>query len=846
MVTSLVSILCLCRPSGAQPVDKHEEWQRTGQYFDGLRSRGLYSLAETVCHRKLTEDNIDLIARCRYAVELSRTLTQHSQTAPTLDDQAELLKQARQAVARVLENRPSHPQRILLESQLAFVTAYELESLRWRVDLTPYDQTLSDKARGLAESVIPILQRLDEQAGERSRRRRLNVQGDQLQPHQLRSLQRTIQLRTGLAFLEKARLFAESTPDRADALVKASELLRRLATVSSNDTTMWQSQIAYATTLRLRGTPAAAWAMVNAIHEDNPPADIQNLLTVEHVELLIAEGRFADAADFLRQHRITHPQLSGPLNFLMAHVFLRLSQIATEKKRPDLAAELLQEVHQAIQINTSTGNGYWATRAQNLLADAKSRNTYGEEVGALVREGQALFATGDVSSAAQRYAQAFAKAQQQRDHKSAAEIGYTYGSILLKQKNFSDAVDVFRLVTALNNTGERAADADLLVAWCLGMLFRENPNSEHREAYMAALDEHRTTFAESPTAGEATWMLAQLQEQRLQTTEALKLYVSVPNGHTRYHESIIGIARCSETILNRLRRLNKPRSEWEQAIVSLLGPYIETAMNPQAELTGSEADFLIRTSRILIGLERPDFESADGLLQHILASAANDDPPRQRRLPQEIVETATGLRIVSLTGRGDTAAATELLKATVLLDQNRLAGILSGLSSTAEYLSPDQLRNVGAIQLTAIQLAGTNPEALTDKEVDTFGPVVAAAFEMTGQTNLAVNILKRMLSKRPKDVPMRRKVAELLLKTGQPADLANAQLQYRKLEGCLKAGSTEWMDARIHVIEATIKMKNFEEARKLLKVTQLLYPNPNADDLKRRLNEAASALASAK
>jgi tetratricopeptide (TPR) repeat protein len=846
MVASLVTVLCLCRSSCAQPVDKQEEWQRTEQYFDGLRSRGLYSLAETVCHRKLAEDYIGLISRCRYAVELSRTLTQHSQTAPTLDDQAELLKQARQAVVRVLENRPKHPQQILLESQLAFVTAYELESLRWRLDLTPYDQSLADNARRLAESVIPMLQRLDAQAGEQSRNRRIDVLGERLLPHQLRSLQRTIQLRTGLAFLVKARLSAESTPDRADALVKASEILRRLAAVSSNDQTMWQSQLAYATALRLRGTPAAAWAMVNAIREDNPPANIQNLLTVEHVELLIAENHYTDAADFLRQHRTEFPQLSGPLNFLMARVFLRLSQIAIEKDRPELAAELLQEVHRAIQIATSTGNGYWATRAQNLLADEKSRNTYGEEVGALVREGQALFATGDVSSAARRYAQAFAKAQQQRANKAAADIGYTYGSILLKLKRFSEAVDVFRLVTTLDETGERAADADLLVAWCLGMLFRDDPTSERREAYMAALDSHRTRFAESPTAGEATWMLAQLQEQRLQTTQALKLYVSVPHEHTRYHESMIGIARCSETILNRLRRLNKPRSEWEQAIVSLLGPYIQTAMNPRAELTASEADFLIRTSRILIGLEQPDFESADGLLQHILASAAKDNPPRQTLMPQKIVETATGLRIVSLTGLGNTAAATELLKATVLLDQNRLSGILSGLASAAEYLSPDQLRNVGTIQLTAMQLAGKNPEALSDQEVDTFGPVVASAFEMTGQTNRAADILKRMLKKRPRNVVMRRRIAELLLKTGEPADIANAQLQFRKLEGSLKAGSAEWMDARIHVIEAAIKMKKFDEARKLLKVTQLLYPNPNADNLKRRLNEASTALASAK
>ncbi len=833
-------------PAFSQRGNRQEESQWTEQYFDGLRSRGLFSLAETVCHRKLADSKLDVITRCRYAVELSRTLTQHSRSAPTLDDQTELLKQARQAVTKILDGRANHPQKILLESQLAFVSAYELESLRWRVDLTPYDRTLKAEAHRLADSVIPLLQRLDAQANEQARSRKIDVLGERLAPHQLKALQRAIQLRLGLAFLEKARLFSDAASDRADALVKASEILRQLAAVSSKDEIMWQSQLAYATTLRLRGTPAAAWAMVNAMREDQPPSDVQHSLAAEHVELLIAEDRFTDAADYLREYRLKNPQLTGPLNFLMAEVFLRLSQIAEEKNRSDLAAELQQEVHRSIQVATSTGNGYWAARAQNLLADQKSRNTYGPEVGALVREGQALYSTGDMSNAADRYSQAFAKAQQQRANRIAAEIGYTYGSILLKQKKYAAAAAVFSQVRELDRTGERAADADLLVAWCLGMQFRDKPTSEHREAYMAALDNHRKSFSESPTAGEATWMLAQLQEQRLQTTEALKLYVTVPSNHTRYLDAMIGIARCSETILNRLRKLKKPRSEWEQAIIGLLGPYIQTAMNPNAELSSSEADFLIRTARILISMEQPDFETADGLLQHILASVASDSPSRQSPLPQSTIETATGLRIVSLTGRGDTAAATELLKSTVLLKRERLSKILAGLAAAAEYLPDDQRRNVGTIQLQAMQHAGLNPAGLSDEQLDTFGPIVASAFEMTGQSSRAIETLDRMLSRQPQNVTMRRRIADLLLKTDNPADIATAQLQFRKLEGSLKAGSSEWMDARIHVIEAAIVLQNFDEARKLLKVTQLLHPNPSTDDLKRRLQEASTTLASAK
>jgi tetratricopeptide (TPR) repeat protein len=847
--TLLFSLLTASPPDlRAQPHDRLEEWQRIEKYFDGLRSRGLYSLAETVCHRKLSNQNLDLVTSTRYAVELSRTLTEHSRAATTLADQTELLRQARQAVKQLLESRPNHPQQILLKSQLAFVTAFEVESLRWRVDLSPYDRPLADRTMKAADLLIPELQRLGQQAGELARNRKQNALGERLLPHQLRALQRAIQLRLGSALLDKAQLFPESSSDRADALVKAGEVLRNLAAVSSNDLTMWQSQLAYTTTLRLRKTPAAAWSMINAIREDNPPPEIQDALTVEHVELLLDENRYTDAADFLRQFQTETRRLTGPLSFLQARVFLQLSQIATEKNRPDLASELLKEVHRAIRVATTTGNSYWAARARNLLADEQSRNTYGAEVGALVREGQSLFASGKTEAAAQQYGLAFTTAQSRKANKAAAEIGYTYGSLLLQLKQFPEAATVLRLVTTLHSDGPRAADADLLVAWCLGMKFREGPTSERREAYMAALEHHRTTYTGSATAAEAGWMLAQILEQRLQTTQALKLYAAVPDDHARYPEAMIGVARCSETILNRLRRLNESRSEWEPAIVGLLSPYIRSAMDSESRLTPMHAEFLVRTSRILLTLEQPDFESADGLLQHVLlaASASADNPEQAQQLPQNIIETATGLRVISLTGLGETDAATSLLKSTILLDRDRLAGILDGLSSVSKLLPQDQKKHVGEIQLAAVELAGLNALTLTDQELEKFGPMIASAFEQTEQTSQAVQILRRLLARRPKDTNMRRRVAEMLLETGQPADITVAQLEFRMLEASLKTGSDDWMDARIHVIETAIVLKKFDEARKLLKVTQLLYPNLNGDYLKRRLNEASQALASEK
>lgn len=849
LILLAVLFCCLTASSSGQlhaATKQDEEWQRVEEYFNGLRSRGLHSLAETVCHRKLSDDRLDLLTRTRYAVELSRTLTDHSRTAPTVDQQTELLQQAKQAVQQILDRHRNHPQKLLLESQLAFVTVGELESLRWRAALTPFDRKLMDRGIRLADSLIPVLKTLDERAGHEARKRRSSTIGDHLQPYQLRSLQRMIQLQLGTVLLDKARLHPESTPDRADALTQASEVLRHVAAVPSDDQTMWESQLGLVTTLRLLGTPSAAWDMINAIRDDDPPPPVLDALAAEQVELLIDENRYTDAADYLRTRQKEHRRVSGPLSFLTARVYLKLSEIATEKKRPELAAELLQEVHRAIQIASSTGNSYWAARAQHLLADEDSRDTYGVELGPVVRAGQSLYAAGDVAGAAQRYAEAFETARSQQNRQVAAEIGYTYGSILLKQKLFSQAAEVFRVVTGLDPSGDRAADADLLTAWCLGMEFRDDPTRERREAYMVALENHRMTWPGSATAGEATWMLAQLQEQLLQTTKALSLYATVPSDHPRYTESAMGIARCSETILNRLRRMKRDRSEWEPAIVELLTPYVNEAMTPQSVMSVASAEFLTRVARILIILEEPEFETADRLLNHVLTSASSATQQSAAPLPKKTIETATGLRIISLAGQGQPAAAMDLLKSTVLLDRDRLSAILSGLSSVAEFLTTNERRLVGELQLAAVGQAGLDPDNLSDEELATFGPVIASAFEQTAQPDRAVSIFRQLLATRPRDTALRRRVATLLSQMNEPASLTAAQQEFRKLESSLEAGSNDWMDARLHVIELAIRLKNPDEARKLLKITQLLYPNPDDRELKRRLQELSAALESGK
>jgi hypothetical protein len=230
----------------AQDASRLSEWQRLQQYFDGLRDRGLYSVAEAACLSKLGDRKLGLVAQTRYAVELSKTYSEHARRATTLDEQTEQLDQARSAITEIIKARRNHPQLLLLQAQLAFVTTHEIELLRWRHELSPWNRAAADRAIELVSQVVPELTKLDNEAGDLSHQRTKDVLGEKLEPHQLRLLQRTIRLHLGSVLLHQALFYPERSPDRADALVKADGVLRPLSAIAANDRIMWRSQLALA------------------------------------------------------------------------------------------------------------------------------------------------------------------------------------------------------------------------------------------------------------------------------------------------------------------------------------------------------------------------------------------------------------------------------------------------------------------------------------------------------------------------------------------------------------------------------------------------------------------------
>lgn len=830
------------------------DYEAVQRYFDGLRERGLFSLAETVCLRKLTED-VGMVDEVRYTVELSRTFSAHAEHVDSIDEQTELLNQARTSIVKLLNGRKTHPQRLLLEAQLQFVTAREIEMLRWRYELSALDSAPAQQALNRSLETIPALGRLDKDLTVALRNRSSDVMQERLTPWQLRGIQQVVRYRVGMVHLDRAKLLEPGSPDRAESLVEAKAWFRQLAGGLAGESITWKSQLALIETTRLTGDSKAALRMLTALQKDDPPPEIVDASIGEHAEILLADRNLTDAADLLREHRRERRGLTPQLYYLNVKVLLEMWMLALDRKDEELAEELFEQAEAFVHRAASESRGYWTVRARRLLSEAQGTAHYGPEAGPLIQAGQTLFATGKLEEAATKYKAAWESLRTSHQPELAGEIGFTLGSILFQQSRFEDAARIFSAVAAEKST--RTENASFLSAVSLGRLYQQQPTTTQRETFVAALEQHRSTFTGTNSAGDAAWMQAQLEERRLQTTVALRLYSEIRPEHPKHLSAMVAVARCAETILERLARIGRPRIEWESAVVAHLAPYIRPIATGTETLTGLQAELLLRMARIMINLATPDFATAERLLTRILDSKRAEPPKSTTKahipdesasqatavgVPTETASAALGLQIASLAGLGRINEARISLEELARDADTDFAAIFRNLDTSAQGLNEETRQGLGRLQLRALELAQLDPATMTAEKKLSFHRTKAGAHEMAGDFAEAASELEQVVSGSPTDSRLRRRLAKLLQAAGGSEHLAAAKTHWTFIESKLKPGSPDWMKARIEVVRCAVELGEKAEAVKLLRITSLLYPAPENPETLAEFKKLAAAL----
>ena len=701
-----------------------------------------------------------------------------------------------------------------------------------------------------------------------------------LTPFERRALSQQIRFRWGTARLVQSKLFESGSADRAAAIVTADELLSPLAAGAIGERLTSESQLLLAEVARLRGDLDREGRILNSLENslaNEAASDLLERFIVERVRWWLAKRQPAEAAEFLIEQRkgvsnngtaiaiasVSTGETKGVLttwspehSYWQVIVELALWRIASERGDAKLANDLWERLQSEVTKIEHESGGYWAARTKHDWQSAGETQQYGGELAALVRRAKTSFSTQNMDDSLKLFDEAIAAAKAAKQRKLLLELADTRASLLFQAQRFREAATAFQELAAAPRH-ERSAATHLLWAFCLGKLIDKEPTDEHRAEFVAALASLSERFPTSTEAGEAIWLLGQLTERQQRFREAINGYAAISSKHARRDEAWAAIARCHERLIAQLRSEKMATADAEEAAITQLSPATRAVLEVVEKLGTSasekrlDEDDLkseISNSKFQISnlISRPQSELLVRLARLLLErQPISESPPRSRervdedlsvdRLLEVVLsfsrdaewrKSAGQLRVISLAGQRKIDEAEKLLDSLEKAGPDELLAMLDGLTAVSVRCDSTTRRFVAELQLKALQdLALSTQQELTAAQRTRLWRARAEAYAATGQVSKAITASEQLLEKTPRDAKLLRSMAELceLLET----NAANKQAKgyWRRLEGLLKSGSPDWLDARWHVIRCCQKLGEKDEADKLLKVTKLLYPD---------------------
>jgi len=777
------------------------------RYFDGLRQRGLFSLAESVCFEELARVDLDPDARLDATLQLSRTLVEHAQVTSG-SQQQDLWTRAQAVLDRFTTAAPKHPESLRVAIQAALIPLAQGGYLARLADLAPLDR----RRRG--EALVTLQQGIDRLKPLQGR-----LENPGPLPHRRRQLLlATSRWRLAQAHLDRARMMTPGTPDRAADLIAAGETLKRMSPSVLGESlkrarTRLQAQVA-----RRQLDFAVARKIL-----DSAGFDGDDLLLAERIWTELDDQQPARARQLIETRLARPPPPSDELLFLAQTSLGRAWQAAAVNtpavKSDELWTRWLAESKRAIAVP----GAYWKTRSIQDRDLFLATRRLGPELAQGRHRAISLYQAGRIDDALTAFAKVIRTARNNGQPELAGELAFTRGSVMVRAGRHLPASESFRAVANQQPAHPRAASAHLLWAWCLGQIDRKQSNAARRQAYHEALVQHRTRFPKDPTTAEATWLLAALEHDQQHVDRARTLWLAIPAEHPRaaagrrlvgesFEKELAGMAQEDSA---RIRRLESAIQAVEGLVARLPGP-------PRTWST-DQAGLVISLARLSLKRPRPDYRRVDELLEMVLTrgpTVAGKSPD-----PKAVVlrDTARQLRVLSLAGQGRLDDARGLI-ATFAQRPGDLLALLDGLDRVAVTTRPTGRRRLGELQLQAAQTLDSQRNSLDQDDTRRLDRCLAQAYVAAGFPLRAVSLYQQLVKSAPRDWRLRSRLAEIRVAIGSADQLQAAISDWQVAERLLAAGSDDWMSVRLETLKTLKLAGRIKQCRQLLGVTRLLYP----------------------
>lgn len=811
-------------------VSADEELRR---YFDQLRQRGLFSLAEHAALSRLDDPLLLPDRRTELVIEYAKTLADHAGYVSP-NQQTELLIQADQVLQLEIQRDAKHAP--VLEMQRTFLQAYQAELLRWDVVLSPHDAALRSRWLKVVETVLQTLKSQAQTFDELLRDSRRDPEAGN-EPFELRQRLALIHWQRGVLLRDRAAETATNDPQRSADLVEAiSELMESLSGTVDVEAKV-SSQLVLADCTRLQLQPERCREMCDAILKtaDELPADLRDGARACRIRSWLDQGQAVTAAQELLTLRQTQHVLSGELWFVQLQTLLAMRDIALKKHDDDLTKTLTSEAELVLQRVREQAGGRWSRYCQQLWERDAALQDYGADLDRWLQSAQGHARSGHRAEAAVAYAEAIALAEQQMRTEMVIDLRYTRGSLLIDMNEFAAAATELQTIVSQAPQHPKAASASLLEAYALGRLYAAERSQPRREAYTEALHQHLERYPQDFTSDDVRYMLAQLEEQRLQLSKALPLYLAISTEHPQSVAATGGALRCYVGLIQRLQQLQRDWQPFQQQARIELTRRVETWKNPPAEWSTEQATIALGLARLQLEALPPDYVAAEDWLQRL--QAAVQAPLHQNADWKAIANDALPLQLIAWAGTDQSTRAQQLLFALDGQDHQAWLAVIKGLEPLSQRSDSPHSVDLRKLMREALRRLEPLRGQLSDSAQIDFDLIRVETLLVTGEASQAKAIAESLASRTAQDRVVQQALAESLTRSRQPDIQKIAVTVWRRLESFESPGSLAWLTARAHVIDALGWSGQTAEAEKLLNVTRVLYPSIEDPQLQQQYQE---------
>jgi TolA-binding protein len=800
-------------------------------FLAGLRVRRLFALAEHRCRQRLAETGHDDRARIELRVELSRSLLERA-LHETPAEREPLWSQAIEAVDQSEGFKGSR--RLLLTAQQALVHLAHGELARQESELAGAAEAAVDSARQELRTAIGLLQSASKEISVELRRKNQPRRGDtgDLDAGELASLARNLDYQLARAFRNQGESYPAKSPDRANSLRQAAEKLQLLTAVDVSDSITWPARLDEIACLRLLEDFGGAAERLDMLETRQPPPAVAAALQAERIRLALDRRQGEAALAAVEQVRTSGKQPTADLDYACLEAYLAAWRAAAKANQSADAAQWQNRAADLIAEIDERYGRYWSRRAEMLLAGSVVRGGSTQNLTVLVRAAESLYRSGQIDQALDAYDRAARQAADTSQRDAAFDDAYTAAAIEQQRGRPAQAAKRFRSAALADPDNPKAGDAHLLAIYNSAQVAKHDAAALSPRAYLDLLQEHLARWPRSPTADQAHLWLAGLYENQGRWSNAIEAYQAVSPDHPQAALAIEGASRCYQRTLAALAEAGEPTRE----VVAQATAYFEhLVLNARGGLPErwSQTQRIAATSVAAIWLRYDDnsFARAQRLVSAALADSAE--------APAEWKSAAQTLEIFAVAAQGQREQAAQLLDQISGGEPAQLLGLIEGLARVAEQAPAAVGRELAELQLRAAKLIAQRLKELPAEEQRDFQRATIRALAAAGRHDEALKTAKQLAESYPRDGQFQEEYAGLLVDSDDRAYWQAGLSKWRDIGHKTRQGSERWLRSMYYQARALTRLGESEQAARLIRVTEALYPELGGAELKAKFRDLA-------